>query len=339
MKKLLFTLLLIIALLVFPVTAVASNSNIKVITTRYSPDITVYYDGYLQEFRTMEGMEVFPLTYNGTNYLPLKCVGSLFHKGVSWTDKTRSITLNDSDGVLTDFVCNYTTNNPLGFTPQYINAYLCSDIKIYVNGSLTTLKDSNGNILYPIIYNDSTYLPVRALSEIFSKEINWNNQDKNIIIGSSIEEVTTKPTYSGSELGKKCISIIEATDEIYSQLVSYAQVYTSSATDSVAQAKYWEALDLYTETTMKYDTLLEEIKAFNQSKYTSSEKEVYKLMYEHLNNTILKSNTLRDNIGFFSAAEPQREKGRLMLIKFLKTNSTPIKDNAYATAYELSKTK
>lgn len=340
MKKHIFILLLVITIFSFPITSSANTSK-KAILTRYSPDITVYYDGYSEEFRTMDGMEVFPLTYNGTTYLPLKCVGNLFHKGISWTNSTRSITLNDSDGVLTNFVCNYKTNNPLGFTPQYVNAYLCSNIKIYVNGKLTTLKDNNGNSLYPIIYNDSTYLPVRALSEIFNKEINWENQNKSIVIGRAIRdgELIEKSRYNGTELGEKCLSIITATDDIYNELISYAQIFTTPASDSTVKTKCWDTLSLYSKTYMGYDELLREIKAFNQSKYTASEKEVYKLMYEHLNNTILKSNDLRDNIGFSSTPEPEREKRRLMLIKYLNTNSSPIKDNAYTTAYKLSKTK
>ena len=39
------------------------------------------------------------------------------------------------------------------------------DIKIVVDGTLITPRDANGNVIEPFLYNGSTFLPVRAVSE------------------------------------------------------------------------------------------------------------------------------------------------------------------------------
>ena len=36
--------------------------------------------------------------------------------------------------------------------------------------------------VYPILYNGSTYLPLRAIGEIMNKEVVWNNSTKTITL-------------------------------------------------------------------------------------------------------------------------------------------------------------
>lgn len=48
------------------------------------------------------------------------------------------------------------------------------DIKLVVNGELITPKDVNGNVVYPFIYNGTTYLPVRAIGTALDLPVDWN---------------------------------------------------------------------------------------------------------------------------------------------------------------------
>lgn len=61
------------------------------------------------------------------------------------------------------------------------------DINVSVNGEKIQLKDANGNPVEPMIYNDSTYVPLRSIMELDKNtKINWNNDTTTV-------EIETKP--------------------------------------------------------------------------------------------------------------------------------------------------
>ena len=57
-----------------------------------------------------------------------------------------------------------------------------NDISIYVDGGRITLTDANGNVVEPFIYDGTTYLPVRAISEALSKTVSWDEDTRSIYI-------------------------------------------------------------------------------------------------------------------------------------------------------------
>lgn len=76
-----------------------------------------------------------------------------------------------------------------------IKAFI-SDIKIALNGQLLELKDANGNKVKPIVYNGTTYLPVRALANAFGKEVDYNGKTNTVEIADkaiTIIPAETKP--------------------------------------------------------------------------------------------------------------------------------------------------
>ena len=58
-----------------------------------------------------------------------------------------------------------------------------NNIRIYVDGSLIQPKDADGNIVEPFIYEGTTYLPVRAISQALGKEVDWDDKNKTVYIG------------------------------------------------------------------------------------------------------------------------------------------------------------
>lgn len=58
-----------------------------------------------------------------------------------------------------------------------------SGIKVYWDGIEKTLTDANGNKVEPMIYNGTTYVPVRAMANLLGKEVNWNQQEQAVIVG------------------------------------------------------------------------------------------------------------------------------------------------------------
>ena len=57
-------------------------------------------------------------------------------------------------------------------------------IQIYVDGNLKKPVDGNGNEVEPLIYNGTTYLPVRALTNMLTdKEVSWDGNAQAVYIG------------------------------------------------------------------------------------------------------------------------------------------------------------
>lgn len=56
------------------------------------------------------------------------------------------------------------------------------NIKVLFNESELELMDINGNEVEPFIYNGTTYIPIRAISENLGKQVDWDSENKTIII-------------------------------------------------------------------------------------------------------------------------------------------------------------
>ncbi len=65
-----------------------------------------------------------------------------------------------------------------------------NNIKIYIDGGEVVPKDVNGNVVEPFIMNGTTYLPVRAISNAFGKDVEWEGATQSVYIGKKDQ---TKP--------------------------------------------------------------------------------------------------------------------------------------------------
>ena len=84
----------------------------------------------------------------------------------------------------------------LASRPTQIVATLSPDITIMYNGVVQTPRDGNGNITYPLLYNGTTYLPVRAVSNILGIDVGWNQNTRTVSLGTG--GTVTPPSGSGS---------------------------------------------------------------------------------------------------------------------------------------------
>ena len=86
-------------------------------------------------------------------------------------------------GVLTSFLVSMMVVP--GFAAgirKTITAYV-GDIDIYVDNVLKIPTDANGNRVEPMIYDGTTYLPVRAISNMLGEEVTWDGETRSIYIG------------------------------------------------------------------------------------------------------------------------------------------------------------
>lgn len=69
---------------------------------------------------------------------------------------------------------------------QEIKAYLNPSIAMKVNGVNVQLKDGNGLNIVPITYNNTTYLPVRAVSDALSVAVDFESATNTIHLGEKV---------------------------------------------------------------------------------------------------------------------------------------------------------
>lgn len=65
---------------------------------------------------------------------------------------------------------------------QKVQSELRGDFVVQTNGQVQTLKNANGELVYPMLYEGTTYLPVRAIAELNNKEVVWYEDTKTIDI-------------------------------------------------------------------------------------------------------------------------------------------------------------
>lgn len=58
-------------------------------------------------------------------------------------------------------------------------------VKLKIDGQIFTPKDVNGKVVDVFEYNGTTYVPVRAVSQAFGKEVAWDGATRTVIIGSN----------------------------------------------------------------------------------------------------------------------------------------------------------
>lgn len=58
-----------------------------------------------------------------------------------------------------------------------------SDVKIVIDGQQLIAKDANGTVVYPIIKEGTTYLPVRAIGQAFGKAVDWDEETNTVFVG------------------------------------------------------------------------------------------------------------------------------------------------------------
>lgn len=69
-------------------------------------------------------------------------------------------------------------------------------ITLYYDGVKVEPKDATGKKVEPLLYNGTTYLPVRAISNLFGEDINWDGKTQSVYIG----DMPGKKTYLGIDL-------------------------------------------------------------------------------------------------------------------------------------------
>lgn len=80
---------------------------------------------------------------------------------------------------------------------QTIQALLSFGTPIKYNGQVQTLKDANGKQVFPILYEGTTYLPVRAVCGMVGVAVDYDTATGTVILGEKDQTPVTSDMFKG----------------------------------------------------------------------------------------------------------------------------------------------
>lgn len=92
-------------------------------------------------------------------------------------------------------VCGMVIGANAADTLKEITAYLNYGITIKYDGETQNLTDASGNRVYPITYNGTTYLPVRAVSNMLGIGVDWDGASQTVLLGKAEATVNLMENY------------------------------------------------------------------------------------------------------------------------------------------------
>ena len=174
--------------------ALAANASAAT-AAQLRPDMTIIIDGVEQTFYNAQGQEVHPILCDGTTYLPVRAIGEVMGKNVDWNQSTKTVTLS---GTRTTAATAGTPD--AAAKVKNISVDIHSDFTIVVDGATQVFKDAAGNRVYPMLYNGSTYLPLRAIGGLMGKSVAWDGKTQTVTLtspSSGGNQVTDADSFSG----------------------------------------------------------------------------------------------------------------------------------------------
>lgn len=73
---------------------------------------------------------------------------------------------------------------------QQVQSELRPDFSIVIDGKEQTFKNAQGETVYPLLYDGTTYLPVRAIGNMMGKTVYWYEDEKRIELKDNTSTVT-----------------------------------------------------------------------------------------------------------------------------------------------------
>ena len=166
-----------------------------------------------------------------------------------------------------------------GMAPTLVTGYSKSDVLIMYDFEIQTFKDANGVTVFPLNYNGSTYLPIRAISGLMDEPITWDGTTKKISVGDGEEEepVVEDPEEEEEEPAIEEDSAIEQITDIYNSeeaLYYEASAKISSIKDASSDQKQAIATSA-SDNCQKAQSLTLDIKDIDQTDFTEKQKAAY----------------------------------------------------------------
>ncbi len=179
---------------------VALSDNSRLRNALICPDVSITIDGSDVYFKNAAGEAVYPILYDGVTYLPLRAVGELMSKNVNWDEKNKIISISGKRAS----VSSDSPNKNIG--RQKVTVQERPDFTILIENDKKEFYSVSGERMYPMLYNGSTYLPLRSIGEIMNKEVLWDSSSKTVILrdfmSSTVTDADSFNSFNGDKQGE-----------------------------------------------------------------------------------------------------------------------------------------
>ncbi len=179
---------------------VALSDNSRLRNALICPDVSIIIDGSDVYFKNAAGEAVYPILYDGVTYLPLRAVGELMSKNVNWDEKNKIISISGKRAS----VSSDSPNKNIG--RQKVTVQERPDFTILIENDKKEFYSVSGERMYPMLYNGSTYLPLRSIGEIMNKEVLWDSSSKTVMLrdfmSSTVTDADSFNSFNGDKQGE-----------------------------------------------------------------------------------------------------------------------------------------
>ena len=186
LKRRIVSMLLVLTLtLTFALSGAAQEPRVVEVELDYT--LTVLFDGEPQNFLNAVGLPVLPMWYGWSIYLPVRALANLFEVPIEWEAETRTVILDEGE--------LQPPPEPAEGFPRTgtVQAVVDPGVSIRLDGEYQVLTTEQGDVIYPIMFEGTIYLPVRALAGLFEVRIRWVAEYITVLLGEQPDEPTQPP--------------------------------------------------------------------------------------------------------------------------------------------------
>lgn len=186
-----FTALALALALVLSLTTGASAAQPKAeqVAASISYNITVEFNGEAKALSNVNGQQVYPVLYGGTTYVPIRAIGYLLGLKVDWDQATRTVLLDKPSYNEAAEIKTAKPDSPKKTGTEAIRPTIDPGITVKYNGEAQTMKTATGATVYPMIDGGTTYLPIRAVSNMLGLEVDWEQSTQTVKLTSGAKTV------------------------------------------------------------------------------------------------------------------------------------------------------
>lgn len=172
--------LILAMILVFNMSSIARAQNAPLPYTRevtLRGSVHVKFNGDEVCLKDTNGNTVLPIFFDGSHYLPLRALSGLVGLGVAWDGATKTVSLTSGAAAAV-------TNGKVSSGDRTVTATIATNFTVTLDGAVKNFSDEAGNAVYPVLYNGTTYLPVRAVANLVGLTTDWDSASKSILLSS-----------------------------------------------------------------------------------------------------------------------------------------------------------
>ncbi len=185
------------------------NEEISIVVNRA---ISIKYNDKYLKFYDALSRDVYPISYNGSTYLPVRAISGLFNTSILWNGLENKIYLDSSLGIVDNNSVEKIDGNSSKLEAKFDKGILNRKIKIDKAGVILSFKDEQGNTVFPISYESTTYLPVRALANVFHRSIYYESETNTVLLFDSEKELVE---YTNPEKDKPYYKYLNIDDSFF----------------------------------------------------------------------------------------------------------------------------